>query len=347
VKKRKKSSGGTPQQNSQRTCENTTGTPYLDSWFHQVLKQRAAVEEWSKQNKIPDKKSEASVWDSKYSRGSPRDPQKQRTSARQRAGNKCASVEVTAENRINELLELLWADVNLWQSIHDEDSPSDISLYISKKHGLRFPAIPLAVWREIACRPDLRERLFQFHRDENAITGSEITIHGDADFLTVWCGLDNKLSGDALGNLVWQFLFYPAHDHRHLIAALRLSVDELEFFRLAAKKFAAAVQWCAANPGILTQQLASNPSHRNSGIERARSIEAMVAELLNSPSKSNYRLAGSSSSDPKDAALKMAAVARRLVELREFKRVAQYSELRAGRTIGRKPRRHSKTASKR
>jgi hypothetical protein len=240
------------------------------------------------------------------------------------------------------LLELLWADVNLWQSIHDGDSPSQIGSYISQKHGLRFPMIPLAVWREIARRPESRNRLFQFHRDASVIIGREIHLHGGGDFLTVWHGLESKLSNADLGGLFWEFLFYPALDHRHAIAGRQFSVNELEALRLAALKFATELKWCAANPNIVPPPLAANPSHRKSGIERARSIEQMVAKLLKNPALSNYQLAGSSPTDPKDAALKIAATARKLVELRECKSVINYSERRAGRTIGRKPSRFPK-----
>ena len=248
--------------------------------------------------------------------------------------------------RVDELLELLWADVNLWQRIHDGDDGLNNSSYIQRKHGLRFPSIPLAVWREIATRLKARDRLFRFHRDESIVSGSEIRLHGACDFRTVWTELLPKMPENILGELFWSYLFEPALDHRHLIAQHQLSPDQLKTLRVAAFKFAAELNWCAANPGIVPPPLASNPRHRKSDVDRTRAIEALVKKLIENPDLSNYELAGSKASDPKDAALKIAATARRLVELRECKSVARYSELRAGRTIGRKPRRHSKTANK-
>ena len=312
--------------------EKTASTPHLDAWVQQTLQRHVEIQEWCQQFKASHKRSEAPVTASQDGGVSHSDPQKLLPAARQLAGDLSTSFGTTAAARLDELLEILWADVNLWQCIRDADSPFEISYYISQKHGLRFPEIPVAVWIEIGSRPKSRDYLFRLHRDHG-----EIQLDGASDFYIVGCALQSKLPPESLGSLFWNYLSNPALDHRHIIAALRLSPDQLETMRLAATKFASELKWCAGNPNIVPPPLASNPKHRAGSVERARAIEAMVTKLLINPSLSNYRLAGSSSANPKDTELKIAAAARQLVELREGKPVARYSARRNGRTIGHKP----------
>jgi hypothetical protein len=143
VEKNKSPTDAPSKLKSPRVRKKTASTPHLDGWFEQTLKQRAEVEEWGRQNNLPRKKPVDSVSDLKGGQVHHSDPQKLFVAGRKSAGSAAASIDVTAKDRLDELLEMLWADVHLWQSIHDEDSPSEISLYISQKHGLRFPAIPL------------------------------------------------------------------------------------------------------------------------------------------------------------------------------------------------------------
>lgn len=320
-----------------------SSTPHLDAWMQDLLRLRAEIEKWCRQNKIPNEKLDPASAPPKEPEWHHTDPGTIPRWLLKKKGEKKAAKsgppDQTANDRLDELLEIIWADPDIWQFVHDGDDPDGIWFYISQSYGLRFPKLPIPLWRELAAHPESHARLFRFGRD----TG-EISFDGGSDFRIVWLSLQNRLPEQALGQVFWKYLYEPNLDHRYVIASLQLSLAELDALRLAAQSFAKELEWCERNEGVVPPQSAPKPGHRPPSLQRARTVEAMVKALLENPRLSDDELAGASQNDPKDDRRKMAADARRLVECREGKWVAKYSESRDGRIIGRKPPRTAKCA---
>ena len=324
--------GGRKKQPSPK--KDGSGTIHFNEWIEETIKHRKEVQEWYRQNNInyhPPEKTQAipGVYQLR--------PTDKQIDIKYLRKDSEAIPELTAETRIGELLELLWADPDFWQIIHDGEDIFFINSYIARKYGLCLPIIPVGVWREIAKSNHLRDRLFKFHRDDG-----EIRLDGGGDRTSLGFAWNTKLTQEDLGRLLWDFLVYPGLDHRHTVAALRWPINQLEALRLATQRLERALIWSTANPGVIPPPFASNPRHRKGDIGRVRAVEEMVKRLLKNPELSNYHLAGSTPCDPMDSVLKIVAVARRLMELREGKAVRRYSEQRDGKTIGRKPRRPKK-----
>jgi len=233
----------------------------------------------------------------------------------------------SAHERISELLEILWADIQLWKLVAKYKPPEDIAADIHRRYGLKFPPLPVAAWRQMAWSPQKRELLFNRLRIGFSSKFDDIAFRE----------LRQKLPPTLAGDLLFEYLYEPGSDHLNVLASQKLSPPTLAYLRRAVAKLLNNISWCQRNPGLIPPRLAPAPRHRAKTVERARKIEEMVNRLLDNPALSDYELAGDV-----DAFRKVAAEARQLVELREGEAVKRYSEQRDGRVIGRKPRRTRK-----
>lgn len=228
-----------------------------------------------------------------------------------------------ADERISELLEILWADVLLWKSVAKYMPPEDIAAFIRRRYGLKFPPLPVAVWQQMVWQPQKRETLFNL---------LHIGFNTEVDWGALR-ELGQKLPPKLAGELLFKYFYSPGSDHTNVLASQNISLHALAYMRKAVVKLLKNISWCEQNPGLIPPDFAPAPRHRSKDVERVRKIEEMVKRLLENPALSDYELAGGV-----DALRKVAANARQLVELREREAVKRYSELRDGRIFGRKPR---------
>ena len=230
----------------------------------------------------------------------------------------------SADARIAELLEILWADIRLWKSVAKKLPPQEIVADVHRWYGLQFPEIPVAAWNQMVRQPQKREILFNLLHIGFGTEDENIAIQE----------LNQKLPPKLAGKLLYEYLLSPGSTHSNLLAAQEFSPAVLACLRKAVVKLRDGIAWCQKNPGLIPPTLAPSPRHRPRDVERVRFIEQMVKRLLDNPALSDYGLAGKNASNRK-----LAAEARQLVELREGQAVERYSELRDGKVIGRKPRR--------
>jgi hypothetical protein len=230
----------------------------------------------------------------------------------------------SADARIAELLDILWADIRLWKSVAKKLPPQEIAADIHRWYGLQFPEIPVAAWNQMVRQPQKRKILFNL---------LHIGFGTEADNGSIQ-ELNQKLPPKLAGKLLYEYLLSPGSTHSNLLASQEFSPAALACLRKAAVRLCEGISWCEKHPGLIPPTLAPAARHRPKEVARARTIEQMVKRLLDNPALSDYGLAGKNASNRK-----LAAEARQLVELREGQAVERYSELRDGKVIGRKPRR--------
>jgi hypothetical protein len=237
------------------------------------------------------------------------------------------------QQALSEAKEILWADPELWQLVADNKPASVISGYLRRIHSVEVPPVPAQAWREMVRNPAKRQELFallqiRFVDDQNSVAYEEIC---------------EKLPPRLIGQLARHYLESPTNDYRHLVASHRLSASALACLRQFLVRLNADFTWCEKHPEVIPPPLAPKPRHRRREVEQVRQIEGLVTRLLADSSLSNYKLARDEKGRVSDAVRMLAAKAKKLIELREQVRVANYSERRDGRTIGRKPRQRSGT----
>ncbi len=243
----------------------------------------------------------------------------------------------SVEDRLGELREILWADVELWKRVAADVSAEELVAYIHKHYGLDFPPLPAVVWRQMVQQPQKRDKLLDLHRIYFSLQREEGKLRD----------LGKKLPPKLAGDLLWEYLRAPGLRHTHVLASQELEPSTLRVLRSALLELVKDVEWCQANPGVVPPRIALNPPHAPKDIVRARRVEKFVQYLLSNPALSNGDLAELPVEGTYDAKLKWAARARDLAQFREGEAVKRYSRQHAGRTFGQKPSHPQKAASNR
>jgi hypothetical protein len=231
------------------------------------------------------------------------------------------------EERISELLEILWNDVTLWQLVQSEAPPEKISKHILGKYDLDFPPLSPSVWREMVLNLQKRDVLMQ-------LLGIDFATRSDKKALK---DLRKNLPPDVLVILAWKYLRAPGLSQAHVLASLGLDTSTLLYLGEPLLTLKKDVDWCHRHPGMVPKETAPRPQHRLKEVKVARLIEKLVKRLVQDGTISDYELSRGEDGVPRRNVMKHAATARRLAKVRERAAVEHYAKKRDGRTVGRKP----------
>ncbi len=236
-----------------------------------------------------------------------------------------------ANERLYELLEILWADPRLWRRIRNSSEPKPGVDFIAQAYGLQFPVIPKAVWLELANALRARKSFFEKLISMWSI-GYRPVYRED-----VIQELERKIPRYLAGDLLWEYIESEFPRQTFVVASQQFSPAALHVLDQVLKHIRDDVQWCLAHPGQILPELAPQGKGRPPDPQKALDVEQMVAWLFEDPTLSDGELARGFDGKSNPTRRKLASTARQLVKWRHGFDPRHYVETKDGKTIGRRP----------
>jgi hypothetical protein len=221
---------------------------------------------------------------------------------------------------ITELLEIIWADVEFWQSVKKPESDYwGASDAVASRFGLALPSLESGVWQWFAKDERRRRKLFE------VIASQPWRLYPLVQSVSM-------PEDSLLLEILHPYIGVDTENPRRKLASMQLPAGVLRRLCESGAHLAKDAKWCLEHPNDLPPVSVPHKRGRPSAVERARLIEQLAALIRKYRSETDERIAGlylegNPSAREKhipQTLRKMAGEAKRLLEVREDIRSAHY-----------------------